>query len=167
VRKIANIRPYGMSNQSHNEVRSMTPEALHFAGFERNLEGAFISHANQFEILQTLIGTYLGSNYAWCRTCKIYRLKRKSWWKDFSEYESPGINKVSEETEKKIDDSINGWATQEPIPASSWDVLPCPAHTILAERKGARTILEPPKKAEKVKKGQKRRRRYDSDEDSD
>ncbi|RMD44128.1 hypothetical protein DV735_g1030, partial [Chaetothyriales sp. CBS 134920] len=128
VGKIANVtawqhRPrYGL--MGHDSVRKgyLYPAA-------RSWYSEYLAVDNHCGDLIRRVGVHLGNGYQWCPACNLFRLKSGTWWREFAEYENPGILE-KEHISKRLENAIEMWWSPE-----------CDE-----DEHGRRTITDPPEK---------------------
>jgi hypothetical protein len=154
IRKIANITHYRLKFKDRTYCASVSyyygtssmPEidAVQWRqyGFQdKSRLNGFYAPIDQYNDLKSAIGQWLGPNYRFCRHCRKFRTLQKTFWRNFAEYENPGITKrPAEQSYETVKQLIEVWNDTSKDQNSHWDIGTCPAHELLKERHGKRVI---------------------------
>ena len=168
LRKIANITYYKVSSKdpaSNFDERTKNDKWCEH-GFEPPAQNDFYysyfqAAGEQHRALNLAVGKWLGPSYKFCAECRKFRPLEKQFWRDFAEYENPGIMKkvvqvakviktgskkkkkaktapTETDTSAMVEICLDKW--QKPMKEKGWQADECPAHGLLQEKKGERVI---------------------------
>ena len=168
IRKIGNVtvfangvKSFAAYKERRNDWHKLGYQPPHDSSTEEIYSTSMESNPiwRQWQHLKDLVGKWLGSKYKYCDMCRKFRPAGDKFWRDFVEYENPGITK--QDRDKVPKNMKRRKTTRKPTKSESpllenlaamqvetilrnWQLNPgvnqCPAHDFLKEKKGERLI---------------------------
>lgn len=147
TRKIANISYYSPHTRdaSHKLKFGSTDDDWRLLGFLSRPKPRYgylppwDASGQQAADLRRRLQAHLGpKKYAFCFSCRKFRLKQKKFWNELIEHENPGITKAgaNPKTKKQIAKILDEWSKTD----ETNTITSCPVHDLLREIRGKRYL---------------------------